>query len=103
MKNKSFLQSVAIFAVLFSLASCEKDCESCTVYLINSELYTYQMSMTGQSSFFLKPAETKEIEITAGKTYTITGKPNTQFAHNDFSKTVKCNGECGEMLVEVED
>lgn len=103
MKKQSFLQIVAIFALLLSLVSCEKECESCTVYLINSELYTYQMSMTGQSSFFLKPAETKKIEITAGKTYTITGKPNTQFAHNDFSKSVKCGGGCEEILVEVED
>ena len=96
------ITAILLFAALFALSSCQKDdCPKCTVYLINSEQYTYQMSVTGMQAFPLKPAETKEIEIDAGKTYTITGKPNTYYAHNNFSKSVKCDGSCAGMVIEV--
>ena len=96
---------LAFLSALFAVSSCQKDengkCSKCTVYLINSELYTYQMEMTGQESFPLLPLETKEIEIETGETYTITGKPNTFYAHNDFSESVKCDGGCGDLIVEI--
>ena len=104
MKNTPNLRNLAIFALLFTFASCEKEqCQECTVTLYNAELYTYQMTFTGQTGFPLKPSETREIKIEAGKTYAIKGRPNTTFAHNDFSRSVKCDGECGEVLVIVED
>lgn len=93
---------IALFSALCVVTSCKKDeCPTCIVYLVNPEQYTYQMTMTGQAGFSLKPTEIKEIEIQAGKTYTIIGKPNTFYAHSDFSKSVKCDGGCGEMIVEV--
>jgi hypothetical protein len=99
------LLTLLIFSALFTFPSCQKDeigkCQKCTVYLVNSELYTYQMTMTGQESFPILPAEVKEIEIETGETYTITGKPNTFYAHNDFSRSVKCEGGCGDLIVEI--
>ena len=96
------LTLILVFSGLCAISSCQKDeCPKCTVYLINSELYTYQMTMTGQTGFSLKPFETKEIEISAGQTYTITGSPNTYYAHNDFSRSVKCDGNCGDLIVEI--
>ncbi len=93
---------IAVFAAFCGVTSCQKDeCPKCVVYLINYEQYTYQMSVTGMQAFSLKPAETKEIEIDAGKTYTITGKPNTYYAHNNFSKSVKCDGSCAGMVIEI--
>lgn len=94
--------SILCFAAVLAFSSCQKDeCPKCTVFLVNSELYTYQMTMTGQPAFSLKPAEIKEIEIESGKKYAITGRQNTTFAHNNFSKSVSCDGGCGEMIVEV--
>lgn len=93
---------IAFFAILCAATSCKKDeCPACTMYVVNSEQYTYQMKVTGMPGFYLLPAEVREIEISSGKTYTITGKPNTYYAHNDFSKSVKCSGDCGELIVEV--
>lgn len=104
MKKTSTYLTLAIFAALFTLASCEKDkCPGCTLYVFNAELYTYQVTVTGQPGFSLKPAETKQIEIKAGQTYTVTGKANTYYAHNDFSRSVKCDGNCGDLLVTVQE
>jgi len=105
MKKISHLRHIAIFAALLMLASCEKEpsCETCTLFLFNAEQYTYQMTVTGHAGFALKPAETKEVKISTGKTITVTGKPNTYYAHSDFSKSVKCEGECGDLLVVVEE
>lgn len=95
---------IAFFAALCVFTSCKKDeCTSCVLYLVNSEQYTYQVSVTGIQGFSLRPAEIKEIEIKAGQMYTVTGKPNTFYAHNDFSKSVKCGGGCGELVVEIKD
>lgn len=98
---------LAFLSALFAVSSCQKDevgkCPKCTVYLVNSELYTYQMTITGQESFQILPAEVKEIEIETGETYIITGKPNTFFAHNDFLKSVRCDGSCGDLIVEIKD
>lgn len=95
MANKKIFQFLAIFAALLSFSSCEKECESCTLFLINQEAYQYSVSIDGQSAFTLKPAETKTFEILSGKSYTITGDLNSPFAHNDFLGYVRCNGSCG--------
>lgn len=96
------ITAILLFAALVAIPSCQKEeCQGCTVYLINYEQYTYQISVTGMQPFSIKPAETKEIEIDAGKTYTITGKPNTYYAHNNFSRSVKCDGSCAGMVIEI--
>ena len=98
------LTLIAFFAALCVVSSCKKDeCPTCSLYLVNSEQYTYQMSVTGMQGFSLKPAEIKEVEIKAGQTYTVTGRPNTYYAHNDFAKAVKCEGNCGDLIVEIKD
>ena len=98
------LTFILVFSGLYAISSCQKDeCPKCTVYLINSELYTYQITVTGMPGFSLAPVEVREIEISAVKTYTITGKPNTYYAHNDFSKSVKCDGGCADLIVDVKD
>ena len=103
MKKSTHLLALAIFAAMFA-ASCKKDaCETCKVYLFNAEQYTYQIKMTGQETFWLKPSETKEIEIKSGESYTVKAIANTYYAHNDFSKSVKCDGECGDLVLTVQD
>jgi len=98
------LTAILMFAAFFALSSCQKDeCPKCTLYMVNAEQYTYQMTVTGMSGFSLRPAEIKEVEVLAGKTYTITGRPNTYYAHNDFSRSVKCEGNCGDLIVEIKD
>lgn len=103
MKHTSTILKLAAFAALISLASCTKDkCETCTLYVFNAELYAYDVSVTGQKLFSLKPAETKKFEISSGQPYTVIGKPNTYYAHSDFVKSIKCDGECGDLLVTVQ-
>ena len=97
------MKKILFALIVLAFASCTKEpiCTECTVYLINPNIYPYQMTMTGKAPFMLRSNETIPVQITAGKSYKIEGEAITDFAHNDFSKSVKCEGGCGDMVIEV--
>ena len=98
MKKLSFLLIIG-FAVL--TAACKKEdpqgCSSCVFVIANGEGYAYKVSLSGgtNQSFTLNAGELKNVTIAEGVSVTVKGDLQSPFAHNDFSGTYQCPGDCG--------
>ncbi|MCB0541878.1 MAG: hypothetical protein KDC70_00085 [Saprospiraceae bacterium] len=103
-----------VFAALAALTflSCSKDdnggggsaCTSCLLTLTNAEQYPYEVTFfnwgaDAPGTFTLQPGGTASFQMPANKDITIDGDLQTGFAHNDFSMTVRCPGDCGTRVV----
>lgn len=98
---------MAVFAILAALfTECKKEdngCDSCPLILANSGAYNYKVSFEGWSGapgqFVMEPGEIEVYDIPAGVSVTVNGDYQSPYAHNDFSKSYRCDGECGAVNV----
>jgi len=104
------MKKILFAALVLAFAYCTKDdapkCNTCTVLLANSEAYSYKVSFknwTGAPNpFTLKPGESKTITAPTGVAIMVVGDFQTPYAHNDFSKSFYCPGDCGMVSVVLE-
>lgn len=92
------------------VSACSKDsakpesCDLCPLIIANGEIFPYEVTFAGWGAdapgkFTLSPTESRSFQMPAGKDISINGKLLTNFAHNDFSETVRCPGDCSTRTV----
>jgi hypothetical protein len=100
-----YIPTILIFASFALLTTCKKDdpkpCQSCVFVIANGEPYPYSVSFLGTviAPFTLKTGELKSITMPTGVDITVKGDYQSPFAHNDFSMSYQCPGDCGAVSV----
>jgi len=99
------MKKVLLLALpILILFACKKQeestsCQDCSLTIANGETYPYKVTFSNwgtgaPAAFTLQVGETRTFTLPADKSITIAGDLQSPFAHNDFTGTFQCNGNC---------
>ena len=88
--------------ILFSCQKEQAQCPTCFLVIGNATLNTYIAEVRGVK-YRIDPGELQNVEIPAGEDVRVFGTPITDKAHNNFSKSYMCGGDCGAISVVLTD